>query len=200
MKKNKLLVHACCAPCLVAIYEDIENNFTQYGIMKKEDFDIIWYNINIHPKKEYELRRDTLKQFLNIKDKEGIFIDEYNLLEWTKRAVNYDKEGYRVRCEYCYTSRLEKVFEYAKENGYTHVTTSLLISPYQKHDIIVEVCKKLANKYNVNFLYKDFRPMFWDGQHRAKELGLYRQKYCGCIFSIDEGGKNKKEKINEKKK
>ena len=192
MKKNKLLVHACCAPCLVAIYEDIENNIDEYGLDSKQDFDVIWYNINIHPKEEYELRRDTLKEFLSIKEKDGIFIDEYNLWEWTKHAVNYDKEGFRIRCEYCYTSRLEKVFEYASKNGYTHVSTSLLISPYQKHDIIIEVCKRLAKKHNVEFLYKDFRPMFWDGQHRAKELGLYRQKYCGCIYSIDEGGGKKK--------
>ena len=192
MKNNKLLVHACCAPCLVAIYEDIEDNLTSYNLKTKEDFDVIWYNINIHPKEEYELRKDTLKEFLKIKEKQGIFIDEYNLLEWTKNAINFKENGYSIRCEYCYSSRLEKVFEYAKNNGYTQVTTSLLISPYQKHDIIIGICERLSKKYGLNFLYKDFRSMFWDGQHRAKQLGLYRQKYCGCIYSIDEGGGNKR--------
>ena len=189
--KDKLLVHACCAPCLVAVYEDIENNFTEYNLESIKDMDVIWYNINIHPKHEYEKRKETLKEFLDIKNKQGIFLDEYNLMSWTKDAINFKENGFRLRCEYCYTSRLEKVFEYAKANGYTAVTTTLLISPYQKHDIICDVCNKLAIKHGIKFLYKDFRTMFWAGQHRAKDLGLYRQKYCGCIFSIDEGGKQK---------
>lgn len=187
--KDKLLIHACCAPCLVAVYEDVENNYSEYDLESINDMDVIWYNTNIHPKYEYEQRKETLKQFLNIKNKQGIFLGEYNLIDWAKQAVNYKENGYKLRCEYCYTSRLEKVFEYARDNGYTAVTTTLLISPYQKHDIICEVCYKLADKYGVKFIYKDFRPMFWDGQHRAKDLELYRQKYCGCIFSIDEGGK-----------
>lgn len=194
--KDKLLVHACCAPCLVAVYEDIEKNFEEYNLESINDMDVIWYNTNIHPKEEYERRKDTLKEFLEIKEKEGIFLDEYNLLGWAKDAVNFKENGYSLRCEYCYISRLEKVFEYARDNGYTAVTTTLLISPYQKHDVICKVCEVLSEKYNVKFMYKDFRPMFWEGQHRAKDLGLYRQKYCGCIFSIDEGGKSK----NEKKK
>lgn len=189
--KDKLLVHACCAPCLVAVFYDIINNLNEYNLEKSDDFDIIWYNINIHPKDEYELRKNTLKEFLKMNNKEGIFIDEYNLLEWTKNAVNFSSLGYSMRCEFCYMSRLEKVFEYASKNGYTKVTTTLLISPYQKHEVIKSVCERLAKKYNVDFLYKDYRPYFWDGQHKAKDLGLYRQKYCGCIFSIDEGGKKK---------
>ncbi len=189
--KDKLLVHACCAPCLVAVYEDIEKNYEEYNLESLEDMDVIWYNINIHPKAEYEKRKETLKEFLGMKNKEGIFLDEYNLLDWTKKAVNHKENGFEIRCKYCYISRLEKVFEYAKNNGYTAVTTTLLISPYQKHDIICRVCEDLSKKYSVKFMYKDFRPMFWDGQHRARDLGLYRQKYCGCIFSIDEGGKQK---------
>lgn len=192
--KDKLLVHACCGPCLVAVYEDIEKNYEEYNLSSINDMDVIWYNINIHPKEEYEKRKETLKEFLNIKNKDGIYLDEYNLIKWSKDALNFKENGYNLRCEYCYVSRLEKVFEYAKDNGYTAVTTTLLISPYQKHDIIIKVCEDLAKKYNIKFLYKDFRTMFWDGQHRAKDLGLYRQKYCGCIFSIDEGGKSKNEK------
>lgn len=194
--KDRLLVHACCAPCLVAVYEDIEKNFTEYNLESMDNADVIWYNTNIHPKEEYEIRRNTLKEFLLLKGKEGIFLDEYNLVKWAKEAVNFKENGYSLRCEYCYKSRLEKVFEYARDNNYTAVTTTLLISPYQKHDVIRIVCEELSKKYNVKFLYKDYRVMFWDGQHRAKDLGLYRQKYCGCMFSIDEGGKSK----NEKKK
>jgi len=193
--KDKLLVHACCAPCLVAVYDDITNNLAKYNLENKNDMDVIWYNINIHPREEYERRKDTLKEYLSMNDKQGIFLDEYNLLDWAKHAVNHKEEGYLMRCEYCYTSRLEKVFKYAKENGYTAVTTTLLISPYQKHDVICSVCNKLAEKYDIKFKYEDFRPLFWEGQHKAKELGLYRQKYCGCIFSIDESGNKKQRKI-----
>lgn len=189
--KDKLLIHACCAPCLVAVFDDVNENLEKYNLESKSDFDVIWYNINIHPKTEYEKRKETLKEYLAMNNKEGIFLDEYNLLSWAKYAVNHKEEGYNMRCEYCYTSRLEKVFEYAKDNGYTAVTTTLLISPYQKHDVIISVCEKLAAKYGVKFAYEDFRPLFWPGQHKAKDLGLYRQKYCGCIFSIDEGGKSK---------
>jgi len=190
--KDKLLVHACCAPCLVAVYDDITNNLNKYNLEYKNDMDVIWYNINIHPKEEYERRKETLKEYLAMNEKHGIFLDEYNLIDWAKHALNFKEEGYLMRCEYCYISRLDKVFAYAKENGYTAVTTTLLISPYQKHDIICDVCNKLAQKYEVKFRYEDFRPLFWEGQHKAKDLGLYRQKYCGCIFSIDESASKKK--------
>lgn len=196
--KDKLLVHACCGPCLVGVYENIEQNLEEYGLNILNDFDVIWYNPNIHPKEEYELRKETLQQFLEIKNKEGIYLDEYNLLVWAKNALNFKENGYEFRCEYCYISRLEKVFEYARDNGYTMVTTTLLISPYQKHDIICRICNMLAEKYNLKFVYKDYREIFWDGQHKAKDLGLYRQKYCGCIFSIDEGGKKNGKKKNNK--
>jgi len=111
------------------------------------------------------------------------------MYEFVKNSINFKELGYSMRCEYCYYSRLDKVFEYAKNNGYTMVTTTLLISPYQKHDKIIDVCKSLAEKYSVKFMYKDFRTLFRQGQNKARELGLYRQKFCGCIFSIDEGGK-----------
>ncbi len=182
--KNKLLIHACCAPCMVAVYDDTINNMDEINI---DSFDTIWYNTNIHPKVEYEKRKDTYISYISKMGKKPIVLDEYDMNKFIYDVVNIDKTEFKLRCEYCYTSRLEKVFEYAKENGYTHVTTTLLISPYQKHDLIKKVCSKLANKYNVEFMYRDYRPLFREGQNKARELGLYRQKYCGCIYSIDEG-------------
>lgn len=182
--KNKLLIHACCAPCLVAVYDDTMNTMSD---MKIDDFDVIWYNTNIHPKVEYNKRKETFVSYVKEMGKNPIILDEYDMNKFIYDSMSLDKLGYKVRCEYCYTSRLEKVFEYAKQNGYTHVTTTLLISPYQKHDLIISVCNKLAEKYNVKFLYKDYRPLFRKGQTKARELGLYMQKYCGCLFSIDEG-------------
>ena len=183
--KNRLLIHACCAPCLVAVYDDTIKNTTNMDI---DEFDVIWHNTNIHPKIEYEKRKETFVSYVNSMGKTPIMIDEYNMNKFISDVVNLDKTKYKMRCEYCYVSRLEKVFEYAKENGYTHVTTTLLISPFQKHDVIKKVCESLAKKYDVIFLYKDYRSLFEEGQQKAKELGMYRQKYCGCIYSIDESG------------
>lgn len=183
--KNRLLIHACCAPCLVAVYDDTIKNMINMDI---DEFDVIWHNTNIHPKIEYEKRKETFISYVNSMGKTPIMIDEYNMNKFISDVVNLDKTKYKMRCEYCYVSRLEKVFEYAKENGYTHVTTTLLISPFQKHDVIRKVCESLAKKYDVIFLYKDYRPLFEEGQQKAKELGIYRQKYCGCIYSIDESG------------
>lgn len=183
--KNRLLIHACCAPCLVAVYDDTIKNMINMDI---DEFDVIWHNTNIHPKIEYEKRKETFISYVNSMGKTPIMIDEYNMNKFISDVVNLDKTKYKMRCEYCYVSRLEKVFEYAKENGYTHVTTTLLISPFQKHDVIKKVCESLAKKYDVIFLYKDYRPLFEEGQQKAKELGMYRQKYCGCIYSIDESG------------
>lgn len=191
MEKNRkrLLVHACCAPCLVAVYDDIVSSLDEFGLQTIEDFDVLWYNTNIHPKVEYEHRKNTLKEYLSLMGKDGIFIDEYNMYKFVKDAINYEALGFSIRCEYCYYTRLKKVFEYSVQNGYDAVTTTLLISPYQKHEKIIEVCKRLEKEYGVEFLYKDFRPLFRVGQNKARELGLYRQKFCGCIFSIDDGGK-----------
>ena len=187
--KNRLLVHACCAPCLVAVYDDLlENiNINDNVVNNIDSIDLIWQNINIHPKVEYEKRKETFVQYAKSLGKNPIIIDKYNMENFIKEAVGLDKTKYAIRCEYCYTSRLEEVFDYAKQNGYTHITTTLLISPYQKHDLIIKTCNKLAEKYNVEFYYKDYRPLFRKGQSKAKELGLYMQKYCGCVFSIDEG-------------
>ncbi len=181
---NKLLIHACCAPCLVEVYNVLSEEQEKLNIL---DMDIIWYNKNIHPKIEYDKRKNTYMEYVTSLGKTPYLIDEYDLMNFTKIASNIEDTDYKSRCEYCYISRLERVFIHAQENGYTHVTTTLLISPYQNHDLIISACKKLEEKYDVKFLYKDFRPMFRDGQRKSRELGLYMQKYCGCIYSIDEG-------------
>lgn len=198
MIKNSLLIHSCCAPCLVGVYEYINENPNEFEINSIEDVDILWYNINIHPNKEYQKRKKTLKEYLKLIGKKGIFIDEYGKKEFLEVVKNLENYGYSIRCEYCYYKRLEKLFSYAKENNYDKVTTTLLISPYQKHDLIINICKKLEDKYKVKFIYKDFRPIFRLGQNRAIDLGLYRQKYCGCIFSKKEGGKTNEKKQAKK--
>lgn len=88
------------------------------------------------------------------------------------------------RCKMCYAVRLEKTAQFAKQNGFDAFTTTLLVSPYQKHDLILELGNYFAQKYGLDFYYNDFRVGFRKGQQEAKDIGLYRQKYCGCILSL----------------
>ena len=86
----------------------------------------------------------------------------------------------------CYDVRMDAVAKAAMEGGYTSFSTTLLVSPYQQHDRIAQIASSKADKYGVRFEYMDFRPGFRHGQDLAREIGLYRQKYCGCIFSLEE--------------
>ena len=132
---------------------------------------------------EYKARRDCLEDYA---DKVGIklIIDEdYGLDEFCKNVVS-DIEN---RCvNYCYRKRLTEVVRYAAKHGFDTFTTTLLVSPYQKHDEIIKVCEELSRLSGVKFLYRDFRVGFREGQAKARELGLYMQKYCGCIFSEED--------------
>ena len=182
----KLLLHTCCAPCSVYCIEELQ----------KENIDITsyFYNPNIHPFTEYSSRLNCLIEFNKQKNIPLIIEHNYGLNEFCLNVINKLDN----RCGYCYLVRLEKAALYAKENGYDAFSTTLLISPYQKHDLLKKTGEMLAKKYDIKFLYKDFRPGFRYGQNKARELGLYMQKYCGCIFSEEERYKEKIEKMNVK--
>ena len=168
----KLLMHVCCAPCSVYCIDKLREE----GI----EPDLYWYNPNIHPYQEYKSRRDCMIDYAKKVNINVIIEDIYGLDEFCKEAVK-NLDG---RCiNYCYPVRLRKTFEYAKENGYDAVTTSLLYSIYQKHEFIKKLCEDLSKEFQIEFLYRDFRIGFWEGHNKAKEEGLYMQKYCGCIFS-----------------
>lgn len=171
----KLLLHTCCAPCSVYCIDSL----------RKENIEptVYWYNPNIHPYMEYKARRDCLKEYTKSIEINAIFEEDYGLDEFCKNVSN----ALNTRCvNYCYPVRLRKTFEYAKQNGFDSVSTTLLYSIYQKHDFIKAYCEKLAKEYGIEFLYRDFRDGFWVGHDKARELGLYMQKYCGCIFSEEE--------------
>ncbi len=171
----KLLLHTCCAPCSVYCIQSLRSENIEPTVY--------WFNPNIHPYMEYKARRDTLKQYINTIGVKGIFNENYGLVEFCKNVIN-DLEN---RCvKYCYKIRLEQTAKYAKENGYDAFSTTLLISPYQNHEALKQVGKEMAQKYGVTFLYRDFRPGFREGQNKARELGLYMQKYCGCVFSEED--------------
>ncbi len=171
----KLLMHTCCAPCSVYCIDTL----------RKEGIEptLYWYNPNIHPYTEYKARRDCLKEYANSINVQAIFEEDYGLDEFCREAV----KDLKARCtNYCYPVRLRKTFEYAKENGYDTVTTTLLYSIYQKHDFIKEYMEQLSKEFEIDFLYRDFRVGFWEGHQKAHDIGLYMQKYCGCIFSEED--------------
>ena len=171
----KLLLHTCCAPCSVYCIDSL----------RKEDIEptVYWFNPNIHPYLEYKARRDTLKEYTKSINVEAIFEENYGLKEFCKNVI----ENLDDRCSsYCYKIRLEQNAKYAKENGFDAFTTTLLISPYQNHEELIRIGNEMAEKYKIEFLYRDFRPGFREGQSKARELGLYMQKYCGCVFSEED--------------
>ena len=168
----KLLLHTCCAPCSVYCIDELRNE----GIEPT----VYWYNPNIHPYMEDKARRDCLKEYTRSINIEAIFQEEYGLDEFCKEAV----KDLKNRCtNYCYPIRIEQTCKYAKEHGYDTVSTTLLYSIYQNHEFIKSCMEEKCNKYGLSFLYRDFRVGFWEGHQKAHDLGLYMQKYCGCVFS-----------------
>ena len=185
----KLLMHTCCAPCSVYCIDELRGENIEPTIY--------WFNPNIHPYQEYKSRRDCLKEYAKTQNLKAIFEENYGLREFCQNTIN----SLDTRCkDYCYPVRLEQTAKYAKQNGYDTITTTLLVSPYQKHDLIHELGDKIAENYGLKFLYRDFRVGFREGQAKARELGLYMQKYCGCVFSEEDRYKNHIEKDKKRKK
>jgi len=173
--KNKLLLHTCCAPCLIGVLPSIEK-------IGNCELSCFWYNPNIHPYTEYQSRLDALVDYTSRNNINLIVKDYYGLVEFTRNVIN-DLNG---RCGYCYGARIKETVRYAKENGFDMFSAALLVSPYQNHEKIKEVCEKYSEESGVEFYYADFRGNFREGQKSARENNIYIQKYCGCIFSEQE--------------
>ena len=168
------LMHICCAPCANRPID----------VLRREGVGVtgFWFNPNIHPYTEYQARKSTLEGYAREIGMKLIIGGTYDLRTFiTNVADNIDG-----RCAYCYQVRMEETAKYAAQNGFDNFTTSLLISPYQKHDAIAATARAMGEKYGVEFLYRDFRPLFREGQEFAREHGFYMQKYCGCIFSEED--------------
>lgn len=170
----RLLLHICCGPCSLKVIDKIK---------EKVDCNIqgYYYNPNIHPKEEFARRLYSTSQACANK---GIALNlesEYDIKSWLEFN---EKKG--NRCEMCYRRRIEATAKFAAENGFTHFTTTLLVSPYQNHDLLIQICEEMAEKYGVKFYYDDFRVVYREGQKEAQSLGMYRQKYCGCVLSFSD--------------
>jgi predicted adenine nucleotide alpha hydrolase (AANH) superfamily ATPase len=179
----KLLLHSCCGPC----------STYPIKVLKEDNIDItsFWFNTNIHPYTEYKSRFESFEKLMEIENVPTIVLHDYDIMRFTKAVCDMDD----VRCRYCYESRMEVVAKTAKENGFDAFTTTLFVSPYQRHEMLKEVCEAMAKKYNIEFYYRDFREGFREGQAMAREMGLYMQKYCGCIYSEEDRYRKQIEKM-----
>jgi len=171
---RKMFVHTCCGPCATYPTEHL----TTIGVTPT----LFFYNPNIHPYQEQKLRQAGLIQLAQNRNLPYLIEPGYELEQFLALVAAKPSE----RCQTCYQLRLTKTAQKAKELGFEIFTTTLLISPYQNQALIVAIGQQLATEYNLVFEANDFRPGFRQSQVMAKEMGLYRQKYCGCIYSEKE--------------
>jgi len=179
----RLLLHTCCAPCSSRCIEYLSNYF---------DITVLYYNPNISPVEEYIKRKEEQIRFLNefnSKNKLDILDIEYNYQDFLNivEGLENEKEGGK-RCFNCYRLRLEKTAKVALENNYDFFGTTLTVSPYKNSQILNKIGEELENKYNIKYLFSDFKKK--EGYKRSielsKEYNLYRQDYCGCVYSKKE--------------
>lgn len=164
-------MHICCGPCAIYPLKELR--------MHNHDVTGVFYNPNIHPYQEYERRLATLKDyaqkvFLNVICAEG-----YPIEDFLRQVASRPEE----RCIYCLTDRMKYTAEKAKKENYDAFTSTLLYSRFQKHDLIREIGETLSRQVGVEFYYQDFRPGWNEGVKISKEMNMYRQPYCGCIYS-----------------
>lgn len=176
----KILLHVCCAPCSIYPLEQLRKN--------RFEADGLFYNPNIHGFAEFVNRKNALIDFSKVADFE-VIISEYKPEEFFACiGSNQSKPG---RCALCWSLRLKKTAQVAKEKKYSHFSSTLLVSPYQDHTMLKEIGLNIAREEGVEFYYEDFRPGFKDAQAQARAKNLYMQKYCGCIYSEVERAKEK---------
>lgn len=178
---TKLLLHACCAPCSSAVLERIASHF---------QITILYYNPNISKEEEYQKRINELRRFVDSihpKYKVSILEGRYNPEEFYEISRGLEKEPERgKRCYKCYRLRLEETAKVAEELNFPLFCTTLTLSPHKNATWINEIGEELNNKYKPTYLYSDFKKK--NGYKRSielsKEYNLYRQDYCGCVYSI----------------
>ena len=178
----KTLMHICCAPCANRPIESLR----QEGI----ELAGFWYNPNIHPYTEYRSRKTCLEDYAREISLPLVVVNDYGL----RQFVQHVADNIDGRCAYCYRVRMEETARYAAEHGYDQFTSTLFVSPYQNHELMRQICEQMAEKYGVKYLHRDFSPRFREGQDKARELGLYMQNYCGCVFSEEDRYRKRKKK------
>ncbi len=171
MKFNSVLVHCCCAHC--AAYT------VDYWRQQEYEVSALWYNPNVHPYMEHQHRLEAMESLAQEANFPLIIIKGYDVIDYFRQVVGHESR----RCQYCFRLRLLKTAETAYQRGFNAFTTSLLISPHQRHDLLREIGNRISKEKGVYFLHADLRKRYSDSRHITKGLNLYRQQYCGCIYS-----------------
>ena len=168
---KSLLLHACCAHCAAYTIDH----------WRREGYEVslFWYDPNIHPYLEHQERLKAMRSLAAQKAVPLISHEGYDVISYFRAVVGNESD----RCRHCFRLRLSKTAAVAREKGFAAFTTTLLISPHQKHDLVREVGEELAKESGMKFLYADLRKRYSDSRHITKPMDLYRQQYCGCIFS-----------------
>ena len=170
--KPRLLLHCCCAPCSSAVIERIKEFF---------DITFYYYNPNIFPKEEYDIR---LAEFEKLKVDVVSEIYKHEIFLNSVKGLEQEPEG-GSRCRVCIAERLKQSFKYAKQHNFDYVTTTLSISPHKDAEFINKVGEQFQKEFNVKFLYADFKKEngYLSSIKICKDLQIYRQEYCGCEFA-----------------
>lgn len=181
---KKILLHSCCGPCSSYVITFLSNYF---------DITILYYNPNISPKEEYEKRKkEQIKLINQIQTKNKLdFLDcDYENEIYEKMIDGYQscQEG-GSRCHICFNLRLDKTAKLAKNNNYDYFCSTLTVSPHKNSKVINEIGENISKKYNIKWLYSDFKKNegFKQSIELSKKYELYRQDYCGCIYSKKKG-------------
>ncbi|MBT8361808.1 MAG: epoxyqueuosine reductase QueH [Desulfobacterales bacterium] len=183
-----LLLHVCCGPCLLYPALALRKNaiaFTGY-----------FYNPNIHPYKEFKKRLEAARHVSTELGVTLIVDKDYGLKDFLRAVVFHEKQ----RCHYCYSIRLEKVASKALSRHFDSFSSTLLYSTYQNHALIINYAKRIAERRAVSFYYEDFRKGWQKGIDESLRRGIYRQSYCGCIYSEQERYDNILKKQLKKKR
>ena len=168
---KSVLVHSCCAHC--AAYT------LTYWREQGYEVSALWYNPNIHPYLEHRQRLESMQSLARETGFPLIVHEGYDMMEYFRRVAGHEAE----RCRYCYELRLEKTAEVARERGFSAFTSTLLISPQQQHEAVREIGSRVVERAGVEFLYADLRKRYSDSRCLTKPMELYRQQYCGCVYS-----------------
>lgn len=171
----RVLTHVCCGPCFTAVHETLAASGHRIGAL--------YFNPNIQPVGEYRRRLAYLTVFCR-SESVDLTVGDYDILKFFKNVAGHtDKQD---RCRRCYRLRLMSTALTAAQNDFDAFTTTLLLSPWQFHDNLKTVAQEIGDRVGVRFLYRDFRPAYRRSVEISKAHGMYRQKYCGCLFSDNE--------------
>ena len=170
----KILLHICCAPCAITTVKTLET----------QGFDVMgfFYKHNIHPYTECMKRKETLQSYAETINLRVIYQEGYDLEGFIRNVVFRESN----RCSYCYHDRLRSTALVAKRGKFDCFTSTLLYSKFQKHEEIKSIGQSVGKSVGVRFYYHDFREGWKQGIEESKRLGMYRQQYCGCIYSEKE--------------